>query len=710
MAIKHKRKSTTGYSWSASDLEDGQIGLNTADGTLHILKSGTAAIADFYPSNAQQMSGTVTLANSTAIKGDWGDATLANRPYFQASSSNNTYLNVVSSGATSATSRAAIHLFGSNDLNNCNFAALTARTTSTLPYYLAVGSYVSGTLTDPTVAFSFTKAASGTVFATVNPAGPSASTDLITKTFADSTYVTSASPSLSGTITLASATRIQADWNNSTYGNRPAFQSNSGNNTYFTVLANTAPGTPSSTPSRGAYYAHSTNDPANSNVLAITCRNSTTVPFYIGWGSLSSGTSSDPTLPLKFSGFASGTVYATINPSGPSATTDLITKTYADAHYGGGLPSWLVATQTNTGSGSSGNETNEVDINPSAGRDGNIQSYLNLNTVTSVADGPQIQIMSSKSLGGGSQASIEVLDYAASGGPASTQTSQLYMSVGNTGSTGYDTYMTMTPVAGTSGIQLKAGPTAGPVGTLTLEANDFNVNSKNYGFSDPVTSDPIFGFNTQTDGSVNMNLWPGYGTGSPNMANFVVQSYPFAHANTHWMEFYAGTTGSGTLSPENCHIGVGRVGSGDLSVIPLYISNNGGSTMYTTGSLVTIGADAASDGFQYGSLGGNTYLSITGTDFIIKTLTTQRFNIDTNGAFKIGSSADAGTAGQVLTSGGASAEPVWSNPAPVYTLSTLPTAVAGHMITVSDANSGAGALCYSDGSTWKDAGTHLTVV
>ena len=430
----------------------------------------------------------------------------------------------------------------------------------------------------------------------------------------------------------------------------------------------------------------------------------------MSWGSIASGTTADPTVALKFTGIASGTVYASINPSGTTNSTDVVTKSYGDAHYGGGLPSWLVATQTDTGSGSTGNETNEIDVNTSAGRDGNIQSVLNLNTVSSVADGPQIQITAARNLGGGSQASIEVLDYAASGGPASSQTSGLYMSVGNTGSTGYDTYLTMTPVAGTSGIQMKAGPTSAPVGMMTLEAGDFNVNANNYGWSDPVTSDPIFGFNTQSDGSVNANFWPGVGTGGANMANLVVQSYPFGHPNTHWLEIYAGTTGAGSLSPENCHIGVGRVGTGDLSVIPLYISNNGGTTIYNTGSLVTIGADAASDGFQYGTLAGGVYFSSTGTDFIVSTSGSQRLDIGSSGEFLIGSTPNAGTAGQVLSSGGASAEPVWSNPAPVYTLSTLPTAVAGHMITVSDANSGAGALCYSDGSTWKDAGTHATVV
>ena len=39
MAIRHKRKATTGYTWLNTDLVDGQVGINTADGTLHVLKT-----------------------------------------------------------------------------------------------------------------------------------------------------------------------------------------------------------------------------------------------------------------------------------------------------------------------------------------------------------------------------------------------------------------------------------------------------------------------------------------------------------------------------------------------------------------------------------------------------------------------------------------------------------------------------------------------
>ena len=36
---QHRRKTTTGYSWQASDLLDGELGVNTADGTIHLKKS-----------------------------------------------------------------------------------------------------------------------------------------------------------------------------------------------------------------------------------------------------------------------------------------------------------------------------------------------------------------------------------------------------------------------------------------------------------------------------------------------------------------------------------------------------------------------------------------------------------------------------------------------------------------------------------------------
>jgi hypothetical protein len=44
MAIRLKRKNTSGYTWQSSDLVEGQVGLNIADGTLHFKKSDNSVV------------------------------------------------------------------------------------------------------------------------------------------------------------------------------------------------------------------------------------------------------------------------------------------------------------------------------------------------------------------------------------------------------------------------------------------------------------------------------------------------------------------------------------------------------------------------------------------------------------------------------------------------------------------------------------------
>ena len=44
MAIRHKRKNSTGYAWTSGDLVEGQVGLNIADGTLHFQKSDLTTV------------------------------------------------------------------------------------------------------------------------------------------------------------------------------------------------------------------------------------------------------------------------------------------------------------------------------------------------------------------------------------------------------------------------------------------------------------------------------------------------------------------------------------------------------------------------------------------------------------------------------------------------------------------------------------------
>ncbi len=47
--------------------------------------------------------------------------------------------------------------------------------------------------------------------------------------------------------------------------------------------------------------------------------------------------------------------------------------------------------------------------------------------------------------------------------------------------------------------------------------------------------------------------------------------------------------------------------------------------------------------------------------------------------------------------------------ASAYTLSTLPTVVANQIIVVTDANSGAGTVCFGNGASWIDIKTGLAV-
>lgn len=45
-----------------------------------------------------------------------------------------------------------------------------------------------------------------------------------------------------------------------------------------------------------------------------------------------------------------------------------------------------------------------------------------------------------------------------------------------------------------------------------------------------------------------------------------------------------------------------------------------------------------------------------------------------------------------------------------YTTTTLPTVVVGALIYVSDANSGAGTVCFGKGTSWIDISTGVAVV
>ena len=83
MTILHKRKDAAGYTWLNGDLEEGQLGLNIYDGTIHIKQSvagGGPNILEFQNSNltVSQLSdlsdvNTSTPTNRNALIGDGTD-------------------------------------------------------------------------------------------------------------------------------------------------------------------------------------------------------------------------------------------------------------------------------------------------------------------------------------------------------------------------------------------------------------------------------------------------------------------------------------------------------------------------------------------------------------------------------------------------------------------------------------------------------------
>jgi Collagen triple helix repeat (20 copies) len=74
VAIRHKRKATSGYTWQTGDLVEGQIGLNIADGTAHIRKSNgdIATIGGNGTQGIQGIQGITGSTGSTGIQGVQG--------------------------------------------------------------------------------------------------------------------------------------------------------------------------------------------------------------------------------------------------------------------------------------------------------------------------------------------------------------------------------------------------------------------------------------------------------------------------------------------------------------------------------------------------------------------------------------------------------------------------------------------------------------
>ena len=100
-----------------------------------------------------------------------------NRPNIQSTTGNSSGFRVIGPNTTSS-SRATVTAFGTSDLDNGSFINIQAVNGGTDPLRIQTGTYTGGSLGPSSTSLAFIDNA--TTYATVNPAGPSAGTDLVT--------------------------------------------------------------------------------------------------------------------------------------------------------------------------------------------------------------------------------------------------------------------------------------------------------------------------------------------------------------------------------------------------------------------------------------------------------------------------------------------------------------------------------------------------
>ena len=195
------------------------------------------------------------------------------------------------------------------------------------------GKYTAGVLGPSGTSLAFVD--NTTTYATVNPAGPTDTTDLTTKTYVDNKtwdrltngsyeFVLESDGSVTspGAYNLAQQTSFYYNENNNRLY-RPEFQSTTGNSSGIRVLAPNYTSSASST-----ITSFNSDDSSNGMFTSIQARNTPTQKLRIATGAYSSNVLGPSGLSLYF---VDGTdVSATINPAGPTVSTDLTTKTYVD--------------------------------------------------------------------------------------------------------------------------------------------------------------------------------------------------------------------------------------------------------------------------------------------------------------------------------------------------------------------------------------------
>lgn len=178
----------------------------TVAGTLtsqgDLIVNGTTATFNNVDINGTLQDG-VALENAFVFGWDENNNRL-NRPNFQATSGNTSGVRISGPNATTS-ANARLSVFTSNDVDNGKFMGIRANNTASDAFSIFTGVTTAGVISNSTDVIAFANS-DATVFATVNPAGTTNSTDLSTKGYTDTAISTAITALNLGTSNLVTST------------------------------------------------------------------------------------------------------------------------------------------------------------------------------------------------------------------------------------------------------------------------------------------------------------------------------------------------------------------------------------------------------------------------------------------------------------------------------------------------------------------------
>lgn len=175
-------------------------GTLTSEGDLVV--NGTTATFNNVDINGTLQDG-VTLENAFTFGWNENNNRL-NRPNFQATSGNTSGVRISGPNATTS-SNARLSVFTSNDVDNGKFMGIRANNTAADAFSIFTGVTTAGVISNSSDSVAFANS-DATVFATVNPAGTTTSTDLSTKSYTDTAISTAITALNLGTSNLVTST------------------------------------------------------------------------------------------------------------------------------------------------------------------------------------------------------------------------------------------------------------------------------------------------------------------------------------------------------------------------------------------------------------------------------------------------------------------------------------------------------------------------